>query len=111
MGIKVGVSTNDVLIHEWKNLIDSVDKGEFSTDFIDKIHITFIDETDLPNTIDVKKLRALDHYITKAQVGDIIDAALLEVQDKIKYLDLIVDIEAVMEQAIPHCAHYLSKLN
>lgn len=102
---------NQSLRAKWTKIIDSIDKTEFSTEFIDQIHITFISETNLPKTIDVKKLKALDAYIDLNQIDDIIDAALLEVKDEIEFLDLTVDVDAVMKEAIPATRQYLSKLS
>lgn len=96
---------------KWMDIIDSIDKTKFSTEFIDRIHITFTTETKLPNIIDVKKLKALDAYIDLNQIDDIIDAALLEVQDEIAFLDLVVDVEAVMKEAIPATRQYLKSLH
>ena len=101
---------NKSLRDKWMDIIDSIDKTDFSTEFIDKIHITFISETKLPDIIDVKKLKALDAYIDLNAIDDIIDAALLEVKDEIEFLDLTVDVDAVMKEAIPATRHYLSKL-
>jgi len=59
----------------------------------------------------VKKLKALGDYIDIDQIDEIINVALIDVQEQIKHIDLTVDIEAVMAEAIPVTEHYLSKLN
>jgi|6_EtaG_2_1085325.scaffolds.fasta_scaffold349252_1 hypothetical protein len=102
---------NTKLIKQWAKLINSIEfDAGVSTEFIDKINITFLDEDKPNNSINVKALR-LNTFITPAQVDDLIEAALFQVEDLIKHLDLTVDIEAVMKQAIPQTKHYLKELN
>ena len=108
MSINLG---HQVQIAHWRKVIDSIEKTSFATEFIDKIHLTFNTETDLPKTIDVKKLKALDVGISMDKIDNLIDAALFELDDKIKRIDVTVDVEAVMTEGVSATQDYLSRFN
>jgi hypothetical protein len=106
----VGIKLSTDFLKQWEHIINTVDKTEVPAHLIEKLVIKLLPSEHVSTseqTIDVGKLK--QQGFEHADIENVINETLYELNDYIDAVDFFLDIEAVAKEVQPETDKVLNK--
>ena len=108
----MGIRLSTEFLDKWKHIISDVEKTDIPTHLIDRVIIRLIGvegAEDNQQTISISSLK--EQGYEAAEIEDVINETLYDLNDFIDSVDFFLDIDAVAQEVQPETDKILNNLN